>query len=272
MKPGTCPLCKAEAIELQDSHILPKGVYKGMRKRAETVTGKTGGNPNPVHFLPGAVVQSSMQRKCHLLCRSCEQLLSRNGEHWTLSQILQSDGSFPLRERVLEQPPVVGDPPDGMMVYSTKRLEVDHDALSHFAVGIVWKMQHYCKRGGEGNVRLGTKYEEVFRRYLLGEVGFPDDALLLIVFTSGSLLDTALPPYTFKVGMDYQHRFVVPGLAITLMVGRGVPSESSTMCFARDEEHPIMTSKRANESILALFQQILETTPPGKRIPKGITY
>jgi hypothetical protein len=260
MQKGTCPLCKTAFLELQDSHILPKGLYKGMRKRAEAVTQKTGGNPNPALIFPGGFVQSSEQRRCYMLCRPCEQLLSRKGERWTLGQLLQADGSFPLKDRVLSRPPVTGDPPDGMMIYSTNGLSVDHASLTHFAVGIIWKMLQYGRIKGEGNVRLGAKYEEILRRFLLGQAEFPQEAFLLLTFTTGSLTDAALPPYTFKSGLAFQHRLVVPGLAFTLMIGRDVPTSSYEACFAHNKEHPITTSRAVNNMILTVFRLVYGST------------
>jgi len=73
MRIGTCGLCLSEA-ELQDSHLLPKALFKiiSAAARAEGAT-----NPHPVLVTPEIAIQTSAQVTDHFLCADCEDRLNR---------------------------------------------------------------------------------------------------------------------------------------------------------------------------------------------------
>jgi len=73
MRLDTCALCKRDNQELQDSHFLPKGVYRVTREEHEA-------NPNPITLNDCGVFQDSKQISDYLLCSECEGRLNQNGE------------------------------------------------------------------------------------------------------------------------------------------------------------------------------------------------
>src|SRR5277367_373103 len=73
LKIGKCKLCLREGVSIQRSHFLPAGVYRILRDDQAK-------NPNPWLLTEKAAYQTSWQMKAWLLCRDCEQLLSKKGE------------------------------------------------------------------------------------------------------------------------------------------------------------------------------------------------
>jgi hypothetical protein len=107
---GTCKLCFRDGVELQRSHLLSAAVYRILRDDGVAP------NPNLVLITPEGRVQSNQQQWAHLLCRSCEALLSREGEDWVFRHSMKQDGSFVLAEllrrstasflKILDRPPL----------------------------------------------------------------------------------------------------------------------------------------------------------------------
>src|ERR1700710_1869144 len=92
---GTCGLCRANSVSLQDSHLMPKALYRVLLK-ASAAHGDP--NPNPVVWTPGIAMHTSAQVSDYLLCASCEDRFSQRGEKWVTGQCWRSDSEFRLRE------------------------------------------------------------------------------------------------------------------------------------------------------------------------------
>lgn len=74
---GKCKLCLKEK-DLQDGHLLPRALYRMARG------GGAKGNQDPFVVTRQERKQRSHQTRDYLLCRDCEQLLSRNGEAYVM--------------------------------------------------------------------------------------------------------------------------------------------------------------------------------------------
>lgn len=130
-KRGTCKLCRRDGVELQDSHVLPAGLYRLLRGSVED------GNPNPWIIQGKTQVQTSRQEKAHLLCRDCEQRLNRCGEKWVLGNALRPDGTFALGS-LLAKSPAISDPHrSAPKLYSAASLPgINIPAIGYFAASI----------------------------------------------------------------------------------------------------------------------------------------
>jgi hypothetical protein len=84
--------------KLQASHNMPRSLYKKARG-----AGKTGNQDPTVVTLDGRW-QSSFQPKDYVLCRECEALFSKRGEHYAMRLVCQQDGAFPLLEMLRRAP------------------------------------------------------------------------------------------------------------------------------------------------------------------------
>ena len=124
MPPGQCALCLQNG-ELQDSHFVPKGLYKRVRDPRRC-------KPNPVVMTPAGTTQTSKQVTDYLLCKCCEGCFSRNGEKWVIENYWKSETEFPMRSALLSSTPIdaTGQPFVG---YSARVARLDVSQLAYFA-------------------------------------------------------------------------------------------------------------------------------------------
>jgi hypothetical protein len=240
---GECKLCKSVA-ELRRSHSqLPAGVFRKLRNASEP-------NPNPVHLTENAAFASSFQPRERLLCASCEGRFSKQGEKWVLERCLQPDGSFPLRDALGQ-----GQLPSQADVVPRIADHLETDKIAYFASSIFWRasVARKLEKGTERCVHLGPQYEEDFRRYLLGEAEFPQNAALMVsVSKSGSRWSNIawMPVGERKYGV-YIWRFVIPGIVFDLFVGKDLPLPVRMLCMVRSYRHPIMVTDKVDRRLAA---------------------
>ena len=85
---GVCKLCHQTAA-LQQSHLIGRALYRLCR-------GDGSGNQDPLTFTATEHKKSSYQVKDYLLCHSCEQRFSRDGENYVTRLVTKRDDTFPL--------------------------------------------------------------------------------------------------------------------------------------------------------------------------------
>jgi hypothetical protein len=96
-----------------------------------------------------------------------------------------------------------------------------------------------------------VKYEQEFRRYLLGSQGFPERATLrLSVITEEKLWDYITFPYGGKVRGYWRTQFQFLGLVFTLFLGNLVPGTIRRFCLAPSAEQHITMSKAEDDMVL----------------------
>src|SRR5713101_2791769 len=213
---GACGLCR-EQRALQDSHFFPAALYKILRDPDRP-------NPNPVTVTPNHAGTTSRQVSAYFLCRDCEQLFSRNGEQYVVSQCAQR-GRFPLRELLQTLKPIVVGPP-GTAAYDVGViLGKQAEEYLYFAASIFWRAAARSWGKHMRQFSLGTKYQEQFRLYLLGESEWPQNARLMIHVSSGELLDFIMDPVSVRIGAIHRHKFYIPGVLFILFVGATVPRD-----------------------------------------------
>ena len=93
-KHGRCRLCQLKKT-LRNSHLLPASLYKQFRDPSRD-------NPNSVVVKAGRAYQTSRQIQDYLLCDKCEDLFSKHGEAWVTGNCYRENGSFYLRDSLLE--------------------------------------------------------------------------------------------------------------------------------------------------------------------------
>lgn len=182
MRRGICKLCLREK-DLQESHLMPRALYRMARGSG------THGNQDPYLMTARGGRQSSHQTKDYVLCRECEQLFSRNGEDYTLRLLTKRNGQFPLMDVLASVAPTragrdwkayaLGDTPT-----------VNRGKIAYFAISVFWRASVHTwdqEDGEKIRIRLGKKYNEELRKYLLGESPVPLNASLQVVVCSDLL-------------------------------------------------------------------------------------
>lgn len=214
MPVGICALCR-ERHDLIDSHLMPKSAYKSLK-------GRDAGRGSPVilNQSSGTAISSDVQIKQYLLCKSCEDLFSKNGER-KLGMLWSTRTGFAMRENLSKLNPVTSK--GHYAAYDSRHIDHLNDLL-YFAVSIFWRA-HMWDWGNKKNTygkALGSKYSEMFRLFLHGEADI-SDAYLIISVNSNPRFDFLMTlPFSRKDYGGVIHVFYVPGLRFELLVGKTI--------------------------------------------------
>lgn len=218
-----CSLCHKNK-DLHDSHLLAKGFYK-IISRVST----------PIVVTPSITRETSKQVKQYLLCKECEQMLSKKGEDYIFKICFRNEHGFKIAELLKSIKPVYEE--EGISLFYPEQLdELDRDKIVYFASSVFWRasvskwkveQKEYVK------INLGNKYQEQFRKFLLGEGAFPKYASLNVFIDRGNRGPFVMSPFSAKDGTIYVHRFEIPGIQFFLYVGKMIPAQVMNVCFHR---------------------------------------
>jgi hypothetical protein len=237
---GTCRLCLTPS-ELQDSHLLPKALYKLLKNTAASDGQK---NPNPVVVNKKIALKTSAQISDYLLCKQCERRFSTGGEKWMMEHCWRSDSDFPLRSTLENATPVhVGH--SGLSIYEGASISgVDIAKTVYFAASVFWRASAH-----EWGPILGQKpvklvfgpYEESLRIFLVVDGDFPKDVVLLVTVSStkeaGANEYVLFPFLRNKTSGFKQYMFCIPGVTFQLFVGKAIPGRLRVGCTARSKNN-----------------------------------
>ncbi len=241
---GICKLC-LKARNLQDSHYLPRSVYKSNRGRALK-------NQNPV-ALGAQIRQDQEQVTDYVLCSECEQRFNKNGERWVLARVPHDYGEpFELQATLEKETPFHIEP--GLNLYAGTQISAfNMDRLVYFASSVFWRGAVHQWKTSRGEiafkVELG-KHAEGLRKFLLGQEPFPQDLwLTVIVWPFRQVLNAGLVPRPDSQNGWNRYWFYVSGLGFVLHFGDAVPAEIKLRC-AQNTPQRVITVERAFGDIL----------------------
>jgi len=257
---GKCRLCQNER-QLQDSHLLPKAMYRIMRS--------DGPNPEPITVTKGSARVTSKQVKDYLLCSECEDLFNKKGERWVTANCFQADGAFPLRERLLASEPFLRGGNEGLTVYRTSDIPgVAGEEITYFSMSVLWRAAVHTWRMHTGEA-VGTDlgaYEEAVRMFLLGEAQFPDE-MALHVQVSGrkGAQELAVFPVMCQNHGYHQHHFIALGMGFWLCLGKRLPPYHLTLCHAPAPERIIVVSQKLDTEIYSSIEHMVNRHPDPRK-------
>jgi hypothetical protein len=184
----------------------------------------------------------------YLLCSDCEQRLGTD-EQWVVEHCYRGPGEFKL-QTTLRRSPVVERLTNGL-VLSAVSPDVDLTKIARFAASIFWRasVHTWIIHGHtlEGTP-LGKKYEEDFRRYILGEAHFPASTALWVGVSNEdnpALLVNA--PVGAREATYHHHSFVIPGMVFDLFVGSRIPIHLERGCMVHGQQNPIYLLDNLND-------------------------
>jgi hypothetical protein len=262
---GQCALCQRDGEDLQDSHFLPAAAYRVTRDETEY-------NPNPITFSDDGVFQSSRQISDHLLCRECEQRLSKNGEQWFFAHCWRK--SRFLLASLLEGASPVHSSPRIKVYHAAMIAKLNVAALAYFAASMFWRASaHQWKMAGmeSKGIDLGP-YEEQLRLYLLDATPFPENCVLWISVPENisAFVHLSLTPYGGRKDNYRVYKLIVLGIGFHLLVGSQIPNEARLMCSVRGVRNPIYRTDMLEEGAIqdihtkfSLHPQLLDG--PGRK-------
>lgn len=215
LKLDKCELC-LENKELKNSHLMPKALYKKLK-------GAFDGDDlvlNQSH--DKSSVYTDFQITAHFLCAECESLFSRLGENSVVSECHGGTDKFPLLHRINEAKHFASI--RGERWFNPIKCEFPNtERYLYFAASIIWRASGWPVAKNANQKSLGVHYQEEFRRYLLGEQGFPKNAYLAVYVDSDEDIvpKISFPTSSKKLGYHH-HIFYIPGIKFSLVVGNDV--------------------------------------------------
>ena len=241
---GTCKLCLQEK-ELQDSHLIGRGIYRLIRREQ---------GEDPIVMTPEIVLQTSRQVSDYVFCKDCEQKFSEGGEKYVTGLVARKH-TFPLLDKIklalykVEKTHVE---------VSGEKIGVNTDKLAYYAVSVVWRAGvHVWKTIGPQVtlVSLSSGNLERMRKYLLGETPLPDNVGVVVTVCSDRLSQLqVLFPTMLAEPTNYQdYWFLVLGLRFNVMVGlAGAKVDFSQVCCVRSSGRKIFVMDMENITLEAL--------------------
>ena len=224
---GVCKMCLFDK-ELVLSHLMAAALYDYCR------------NPDcsPIR-VGGKAYPTDRQIAEYLLCRDCENVLSRGGETWVTPKLARMDRSFPLFELLTKQPPALSE--DGADVYcATNNPEIKAENLAHFAMGMFWKAAVHSWRCDDRITHIGLgPYADGIRKWLLGEDRFPQHVCLQIAVSTPAKAQILFINPSEGRRSEWHSFFVYTlGVLFVIHVGKEVRG-ASELCFYQNPAHPI---------------------------------
>lgn len=169
----TCALCRCVVPQLIKSHILPSFAYRRVRDL------ETDARPDPISLTATATVRTSRQLQQPLLCPGCEHRFKVGGEDYVASVAYQENGEASIFN-LLGHSSAVHSLPHLQRPLMLDASSLETNKLAYFAISIFWRVSvstlPQC-----GSYKLAAAHEERFRRFLLGEEGYPAEATMLLV-------------------------------------------------------------------------------------------
>ena len=221
-------------------------------------------NPNPISSTVLGTGPRQEQVVAHLLCRTCEDRLNRNGEAWVL------DHPSKLHQ-VLRQAKPLPNHASGTVYAGAEIPCLDMNRLAYFGASVFWRASAAAWRNTQQRTALLTlgPYREQLRRYLLDEAEFPQHAVLW-----AAVCRAPLPPpvMSFPCGERsregfYRYTFDIPGLSFMLHVGKQIPSRMRELCVVRSAQRIIFFTP-VEEIIHRNAAQLFAGSPPTAALRK----
>ena len=243
---GQCRLCLRHAV-LKNSHLLPKSIYKLLR------TGRSS-NPHSFVLTTRTGVRTSKQARQYLLCNECEQRFSGRGEAWVVANCWRGMKKFRIQEILAGSEPLMAN--EDLKVYAGASIPgLDMAKLVYFGSSVFWRASicHWKIMGDQIYINLGP-YSELLRLFLLDSAPFPRNMVLHIGVSSltTQALDLALFPRSSRTKTGIRrHRFIVPGIYFTLLVGNQITDSERLLCAAQSPESRISIWKQTDAELIS---------------------
>lgn len=243
-KPIKCALCHNLRF-LRKSHFFPAAIYKIARAKERT-------KPDPFLLTESKFQQTSFQANKSLLCSECEQIFHKQGENYVLRMCFKREGQFPLQSLLNRSTPLEQGSQDTHHYAASHIPEIDFEQITYFGISILWRaaVTNWSFAGTDiQKISLGL-FEEQFRRYLVGELPFPEHVVIQVVVSTKSFPTAMiLFPHGYRYDRHHTYRFIIPGIEYWIHVGKSIPMPFYHLCFYRSKNHVIFLSDHVDNSV-----------------------
>jgi hypothetical protein len=260
-----CSLC-LQAKPLLESHFIPAAIYKNLIDPTGTIK-----NMIATNF--SVASEESKQIKQPLLCQECEIRFQQGGENWVLGRRFMPNGTFVLRDLLLQTTPVATR--DGASFYTLATIPtIEHEKLLYFAASIYWRaavtdwdtgLGHYPK------LALEPTMSESLRKYLMGTDAFPVSAALTVLISAASAPRdvTSLPQFARDVTQYQQVDWIMPGIGFALLLGDNVPEGLHQISLSRSP-YAVAISPLFDQRIDAVGAKHGQQSVPTEKLQKKL--
>jgi hypothetical protein len=243
---------------LQDSHLLPRGIYKFLGEPDQKIK-------DPIVVSRRTAISTSKQMKDFLLCLTCERLFNRNGEDYVLRQIWNGK-SFPLLDRLKVAAPV--DFKVRGKAYSGPAIGVDTQRLAYFGLSILWRSgAHKWKTGDPVQPLYSTNidpYLEPMRNYLLGVAAFPSElAVQVVACTDWISQRIAYNPAPSRGSECRAFGFLTCGVRFTIYMGSPLATKFRKVCCVQSSRKLLFEADRERQTLHAIASVNATARPVG---------
>jgi len=210
-------------------------------------------------------ISTDLQVRDYVFCQECEDLFNKNGESWVLRNCSRHNEGFAIKAALNVESPV--HVAENLTVYTAASVRgVNVSKLAYFAASMFFKSSvHEWKSGRTppARIRLGAKYENEIRSYLLGESPFPGNVFLWVsIVTDDQLAQYFMFPNGQREKDYWRYGFQVLGLDFTLFVGGLVPKNLRQFCFVHSSEHYIAMNKAADAMLVRKLGKLSTKSKP----------
>lgn len=253
MMQGKCRLC-LENAELQDSHLLPRALYRMIGRASNRE------HPDTLQLTHGSQRKSSEQASRHLLCWNCEQRLNKQGEDWMLRNCYRGQGRFRLRSEVNKRAILY---PGAAEAYPASEVEVA--GLGYFALSVVWRASLCdwpCRGKTYTQLQLGP-YQEEIRRWLRAGDRTPSRVGVMVILSALERPWLAMSlPFFYREGSYHCYRFHIPGVTFVATVGGSESPNVEDRISVLRSPNPILVSSFGDRRVQDEMMLIASYVPP----------
>lgn len=250
---GKCRLC-LQHRELQESHLLPKALYRMIGRGSDQA------HPDTIQLTLGVRKKSSEQASRPLLCWDCEQLFSRNGESWVLKNCYRGQGRFRLRSTVVTRPVLSQDE---VTAYSASEKEAE--SLCYFCLSVVWRAglcDWFCRGKKYDQLNLGS-YQEQIRKYLRGEAEVPNRVGVMVILSELERPWLGMCfPFAYRQDSYHCYRFHIPGVTFVASVGGASSGNVGDRVSVVETPNPILVGSLGDRRMQDEMMLVAGHVPP----------
>jgi len=219
---GSCGLC-GNVGQLQDSHLIPRSIYRLLRASGKPV----------VHLTANFAIPTDREITDYFLCPSCEDLFSRNGELWVVGHCYRPRAKTFRLQTALRGANAVGGSQEFRLYDGSCVPGIEMDKLVYFAVSLFWRAAAHKWWNDITQLGFGP-YLDPIRLFLLGRGDLPKEAVVLITVSPAVRPErSASPPAGSRKGSCHRYYFEIPGVSFQLLLGKRIPSELRRLCAYR---------------------------------------
>jgi hypothetical protein len=143
-------------------------------------------------------------------------------------------------------------------VYEAKAIE----QIAFMGLSLFWKsaaLSWRDERGAIPSIKLGARYQEELRRFLLGQCAFPVAACLILELSdlNNRMISVVGTPVSSKFSTHHLHWLDIRGIRFNLLLGQRMPERLKDLCAFRQGTKCILIANDQESSMASTYHDLL---------------